>query len=141
MRRLFFLTILFLSAVMAVVPEALAEVLIIVHPDNIDQSLEPTELERIYLGKTTHWSDNSSIKVVMLKNGATHEAFLEQYLDRTVHRFVSYWRQMVFTGKGIPPRSFQVEKELADFVATTPGAVGYISDETRAPGVQIMVIR
>jgi len=118
----------------------LAGVLIIVHPDNVDQSLNSTDLERIYLGKTSHWSDDSAIKVVMLKNGATHEAFLEKYLNRTVHRFVSYWRQMVFTGKGIPPYSFVDEKELAAFVAATPGSVGYISDDTVAPGVQILEI-
>jgi len=141
MRRLLFITILILMVLTAVVPEVSAGVLIIVHPDNIDQSLESTELERIYLGKTTHWSDDSPIKAVMLKKGTTHEAFLNQYMDRTMHRFVSYWRQMIFTGKGIPPLSFPDEAKLAAYVAETPGSVGYISDGTLAPGVQIMKIR
>lgn len=123
------------------IPEVSAGVLIIVHPGNVDQSLEPSDLERIYLGKTTHWSDNSPIKAVMLKKGTTHEEFLNQFMDRTSHRFISYWRQMVFTGKGIPPRSFLNEKELAEFVAKTPGSVGYISDSILAPGVQILEIR
>jgi len=140
MRRLLFIIIALLMAFTAVVPEVSAGVLIIANPANSDQSMDSNKLERIYLGKTTHWSDDTPIQAVMLKNGTTHEAFLNLYMDRTVHRFVSYWRQMVFTGKGIPPKSFIDEAKLAAFVAETPGAVGYISDKTLAPGVQIIKI-
>lgn len=120
---------------------SLAGVLIIANPDVREGSMEENEIERIYLGKMTRWSDDSLIVPVMLKKGEIHEEFLDQYLDRTSHRFVSYWRQMVFTGKGIPPKSFTSEAELVAFVAATPGAVGYVSDSGAAPGIQILSIR
>ncbi len=141
MRRFVFITILVLMTQAVMVPKVWADILIIVNPGNIDQTLSATELQRIYLGKTTHWSDDSPIKAVMLKKGTIHEVFLEDFIGRTHHRFVSYWRQMVFTGKGIPPRSFATEAELAAFVAATPGAVGYIANDTLVSDVQIMEIR
>jgi hypothetical protein len=47
---------------------------------------------------------------------------------------------MVFTGKGIPPKSFDTEAELVDFVKTTPGAVGYVSPRTDVTGVKILAV-
>ena len=136
MQRLFsiLLLLLFTSPV-------LAGVVIIANPDNSELVLGHSEVERIYLGKMTHWSDDSGIVPVMLKNGATHEAFLDEYMNRTVHRFVSYWRQMVFTGKGIPPKTFTDDAELAAYVARTPGAVGYVSEKTSLSGVKVLKIR
>ncbi len=120
---------------------AMGGVVLIVNPGNLEGAIDHNEVERIYLGKMAHWSDGTPIIPVMLKNGKTHEAFLDEYLDRTVHRFVSYWRQMVFTGKGIPPKSFAAEAELVAFVAATPGAVGYVLETYLVPGVTTLSVR
>ena len=57
-------------------------------------------------------------------------------IDRSVQRFVTYWRQMVFTGKGMPPKSFASESDLVDFVARTPGSVGYVSTSVNVSSVK-----
>ena len=120
---------------------ALSTVLIIVNSEVTESELDKGELERIYLGKKSRWDDKTTIVPAMLKGGGTHEEFVDQYLDRTMQRFVSYWRQMVFTGKGVPPKSFATEAELRNFVATTPGAVGYLSAGASLPGVRALTIR
>lgn len=119
---------------------AAAEVVIIGNPDLPDPALNAKDLQRIYMGKQTRWVNDEAIVPVMLKAGPVHVAFVEDYLGRSVHRFVTYWRQMVFTGKGIPPRGFADEQELIIFVAETPGAVGYISAETTITGVKILSV-
>ncbi len=118
-----------------------AKVVMIANEENSEDVIDHSEVERIYLGKMTHWSDDSAIVPVMLKNGDLHEAFLDEYLDRTAHRFVSYWRQMVFTGKGMPPKSFAGPAELVTFVASHPGAIGYVSADTPLAAVKILTIR
>lgn len=120
---------------------ATAGVVLIGNAENTQMVVDDKEIVRIYLGKRTHWNDDTPIIPAMLKNGKTHEEFLDTYLDRTIHRFVSYWRQMVFTGKGMPPKSFANEAALIDFVAATPGAVGYISEAKLVPGVQVLSVR
>ncbi len=120
---------------------SLAGVVLIAHADCSEGVLDPNDIERIYLGKKTHWDDDTPIVPVILKNGKTHEEFLDKYLHRTSHRFVSFWRQMVFTGKGVPPKSFADEAALSAFVAATPGAVGYVTDTSVLPKVQTLSVR
>ena len=134
---LFLILVLFLAGP----GTALSTVLIIVNSEVTESELDKGELERIYLGKKSRWDDKTTIVPAMLKGGGTHEEFVDQYLDRTMQRFVSYWRQMVFTGKGVPPKSFATEAELRNFVATTPGAVGYLSAGASLPGVRALTIR
>ena len=112
------------------------ELVIIANPDLNDNSIEQRELQRIYLGKLTLWKNDTSIVPVMLKSGPLHEEFIEGYIDRSVQRFVTYWRQMVFTGKGMPPKSFASESDLVDFVARTPGSVGYVSSSANVSSVK-----
>jgi len=101
-------------------------------------SLETRTLKRIYLGLHTRWSDNQKIVPVMLDGGETHEAFVKEMLNKTVSKFVIYWKQALFSGRGVPPKSFSNEKELIKFVASTPGAMGYISGNTVPVNVKIL---
>ena len=117
-----------------------AELVIIANPDLPGPSLDVKGLQRIYMGKLTRWSNDEAIVPAMLKTGPVHDAFVESYLERSMHRFVTYWRQMVFTGKGMPPRSFASEKELIAFVAITPGSVGYASAEADTQDVKVLSV-
>jgi ABC-type phosphate transport system substrate-binding protein len=112
------------------------DLVIIANPGINDNSIEKRDLQRIYLGKQTQWQDNTSIVPVMLKSGPLRDEFIEGYVDRSVQRFVTYWRQMVFTGKGVPPKSFASESDLVDFVARTPGSVGYVSSAANLSSVK-----
>jgi ABC-type phosphate transport system substrate-binding protein len=117
-----------------------AELVIIGNPGLREPKIDTKGLQRIYLGKLTRWADDQAIVPVMLKSGPVHDEFVESYLDRSLHRFVTYWRQMVFTGKGMPPRSFADEKELVAFVAATPGAVGYASSKADTKAVKVLTV-
>ena len=116
------------------------DLVIIANPGLDDNSIEQKDLQRIYLGKQTRWEDNTSIVPVMLKSGPLQDEFIEGYLDRSIQRFATYWRQMVFTGKGVPPKSFASESDLVDFVARTPGSVGFASTGTNVSGVKVLAV-
>ncbi len=135
-----FVTMLFMvSIALGIGPRMAAandDLVIIANPNLADNSIGQRDLQRIYLGKQTLWKDDTSIVPVMLKSGPLHDEFIEGYIDRSVPRFVTYWRQMVFTGKGVPPKSFASESELVDFVARTPGSVGYVSSATNVSSVK-----
>jgi ABC-type phosphate transport system substrate-binding protein len=132
--------LLLVSATLAPLGVRAAELVIIANSAQSGPNLEAKDLERIYMGKLSRWDNDEAIVPVMLKGGPVHEAFVKSYLDRSPHRFVTYWRQMIFTGKGTPPRSFASEEELIAFVAATPGSVGYASAVTVGQDVKIMAI-
>jgi ABC-type phosphate transport system substrate-binding protein len=119
---------------------AAADLVIIANPGVAEYAIDSRDLQRIYLGKQTQWRDDTSIVPVMLKSGPLHDEFIERYIDRSVQRFVTYWRQRVFTGKGVPPKSFVQESELVAYVASTPGSVGFASAAANVSGVKVLAL-
>ena len=136
------LGVLLLPLLLAAVPASAdghQRVKLIAHPDVPDVECSEKNAQRIYLGKKTRWEGGLRIVPVMLRDGDVHEAFVEELLGRSVAKFEIYWKQAVFTGKGIPPQSFDDEGELMAYVAATPGAVGYVSRGARLRGVKELV--
>lgn len=112
-----------------------ADVIIIANNSVTEKKLERESLERIYLGKKSQWSDGSKVVPVVLKTGTVHSSFLKRYLDRDASQFSTYWKQVVFTGRGVPPKSFPNETNLVKYVNETPGAIGYVSTMPTAENV------
>jgi hypothetical protein len=46
---------------------------------------------------------------------------------------------MVFTGKGTPPKEVADDAAVKSFVATTPGAVGYIDESKVDASVKVLL--
>lgn len=132
------------AALAAGAPRAVAQpdpnLRIIAHPEVGVDAVDARFVERVYLGKRSRWPDGATVVPAMLKSGPVQERFVEAYLDRSLSRFVNYWRQAVFTGKGVPPQAFAREADLAAFVAATPGAMGFWSGRTPPNGVKILTI-
>jgi len=85
------------------------------------------DLRAIFMGTKTRFSDGSHAVPVTLKGGPAHEVFLRNYVGEAPEEFRSQWRKVVFTGQGAMPKAFDSESALIDYVAATPGAVGYVS--------------
>ena len=66
----------------------------------------------------------------MLKDGDVQEEFIEGILGDKTYKYATYWKQMVFTGRGIPPKALSSEKDVLSFISSTPGAIGYISRDS-----------
>ena len=105
-------------------------------------SLSKGEVRKIFMGKQTVWPGvgKNPVVFVTLKDGASHKAFLKGYLGKTPKQYASYWKKLVFTGKGKAPRSFKTEKDLLVYVTKTVGAVGYIGSKTASAAKNIKII-
>jgi hypothetical protein len=85
------------------------------------------DLRAIFIGTKSRFADGSHAVPVTLKGGAAHEVFLKNYVGEGPEEFRSQWRKLVFTGQGAMPKTFDSESALIEYVAVTPGAVGYAS--------------
>jgi hypothetical protein len=47
-------------------------------------------------------------------------------LKKTVRQFRAYWKRHLFSGQGTAPKTFASSKQVADFVAANPGAIGIL---------------
>jgi hypothetical protein len=97
------------------------------------------DLRAIFMGTKTRFADGSHAVPVTLKGGPAHEVFLKNHVSETPEEFRSQWRKVVFTGQGAMPKAFDSESALLDYVAATPGTVGYVSRIPSQEGVKSLV--
>ena len=109
---------------------ATADVIVIANESVPESSISKLDLQLIFLGKKKSWDNGGIIKPAMLKSGTTHEEFIERYIQKTVLKFSSFWKNAILSGTGLPPKSFSIEKDLVKYVAGKKNAVGYISSDT-----------
>jgi len=95
-----------------------------------ENKLTKKEVENIFLGKQTKWENGKKITFFTLKSSNTHKAFLKEYIGKTSSQYKTFWKKQIFTGKGKAPKSFTSEKDLINYISSTKGAVGYISNKT-----------
>jgi len=96
------------------------------------------DLRSIFMGTRTRFSDGSHAVPVTLKGGAAHEVFLKNYVGEGPEEFRAQWRKVVFTGQGAMPKAFDSESALIEYVAATPGAVGYASRISSQDNVKLL---
>src|SRR5271170_4443745 len=80
------------------------------------------------------------VEPVLEKDGPVHEAFLHEYLGGTDDDLQSYYRALVFSGRGSMPKQLDSDAEVVAYVARTKGAIGYVSAETSTEGVKTLAI-
>jgi ABC-type phosphate transport system substrate-binding protein len=107
---------------------ASAQDVIFVANKNVQISaIKASDLHAIFTGEKTRFADGSHAVPVILRGGPAHEVFVKNYCDETPAEFRAQWRKAVFTGQGAMPRAFDSESALLQYVAETPGAIGYVS--------------
>ena len=104
------------------------------------RQVKSEELREIFLGERRTLADGSKISPVFLKNGPAHQAFLKAYVGKSDGAFRAGWMRLVFTGKGTLPRTFESEAGLLEYVAATPGAIGYTGLFTARPNVKVLAV-
>ncbi|MCP4353828.1 MAG: hypothetical protein GY795_50925 [Desulfobacterales bacterium] len=119
-----------LLTIIAFSSPAFADVIIIANKNVPENTLTREQLREIFLGKRVQWSNHDKIHVATVKDDdGVYEIFLKQYLNKSHAKWKSYWKRMVFTGRGVPPKTIISEAEAIAYIAETKGAVGYISSE------------
>jgi hypothetical protein len=120
--------ILALAFISCSVPAAHGQdVLFVVNKDVHISEIKASDLHAIFTGEKTRFADGSHAIPVLLKGGPVHEVFVKNYCGETPEEFRAQWRKAVFTGQGAMPRAFDSESALLQYVAETPGAIGYVS--------------
>ena len=103
-------------------------------------SVTADELKRVFLATATSLG-GSHVEPVLEKGGATHEAFLKEYVGKTDAALNTYYRSLVFTGKASMPKQLGSDADVAAYVAKTKGAIGYVATATEAPDVKVLEVK
>lgn len=101
-------------------------------------SVNAEMIKKIYSGHVTKWPDNQAIVVSVMEGSDAHKEFLKTYVNKSEAQFSSTWKKMMFTGQASYPKNFNSAQSLVDFVAKTPGAIGYVDAAAKTDGVNVV---
>ena len=112
------------------VPEALADdrsFAVIAAPGITERRMTKESVSLIFRRKQNYWEDGTRIQPVNLPpSHPLRRAFSLSILGNLPEQMEDYWREMYFHGV-LPPHVLASEEAVILFVASTPGAIGYVS--------------
>jgi ABC-type phosphate transport system substrate-binding protein len=132
---------LFVAFASLLTQRAYAQVVIIANPSVKAAAISKTELAEVFTGGASSLKDGSRVSPVLLKAGTIQNAFLGEFIGKSDAAFRAGWRSLVFSGQGAMPKAFDSETALMEYVATTPGAIGYVSESTARSKVKTLAVR
>ena len=115
---------------------------VIVHSTNPAASMSPGDLSKIFLKRTTKWSDGRTATPLDLpESSGTRASFSKAVHNKSVDAIKAYWQQMVFSGRAVPPAQRASVREIVDYVESNPGAVGYLPAGASVGNCKVLSIR
>ena len=121
--------------------DGLKDLKVVVHPGNPATELDRDALSRLFLKKTLRWPDGVAVQPVEPATSTLRAAFAEQVHGKSLNAVRSYWTQLIFSGRDVPPLERAGDAEVVAFVRATRGAIGYVSASADVTGVKVLPLR
>src|SRR5271155_3660120 len=136
-----FLSILLVGTVLSCMAAQAQDVVVIVNNGVKATSASSDDIRGVFTGDKSSLGDGSHVTPVTLKSGADHEAFLKTYVGKGDTAYRTAWRSLVFTGQGTMPKTVDSDAAMVDYVAATPGAIGYVGKDVAHDKVKTLAIK
>jgi ABC-type phosphate transport system substrate-binding protein len=126
---------------LALVSHAHAEIAIITHPDTRVAGVTLDELEKIYLGKKSRFSNGIKAEPIDQVEGRDlRKRFYKAVTEMDERAVKRYWSQRMFTGKGKPPEAMDDDQDVMKYISDNPNSLGYVEGRYVDDTVKILLI-
>ncbi len=113
-------------------------VAVIVNPNNAN-TLSEADVTRIFLGKKKAYPDGSeAIPVDQAEGSPIRSSFVSTVLKKNDQQIKAYWAQLLFTGKGTPPKEVGGGADVKKLIAENPALIGYIDSSEVDASVKVV---
>jgi ABC-type phosphate transport system substrate-binding protein len=113
---------------------------IVVNTSNPATSMSKDEVARIFLKKSTKFSDGRSASPVDLAvNSSIRESFSKSVLGKPASAVDAYWQQQIFSGRDIPPPQ-KSEASAISFVRSNENGIAYVSPGADTAGLKVISV-
>jgi ABC-type phosphate transport system substrate-binding protein len=139
MKKIMYALLLVASASIFVV-QAKAQVIVVANNSVKASDVSKNDLKDVFTGSSTSLGGGGVVPI-LLKAGTAHEEFLQAYIGKNDTAYRAGWRSLVFSGQGSMPKSVDGDAAVVEFVAHTPGAIGYIGKASPHEGVKVLAVK
>ena len=129
MRRALLSVLALAAFATGVAPVASADALyrVIVHPQVKGTQIPRAALSSIFLKQAPRWGDGRTVLPVdQSMRSSVRKSFSADVLQQGIVEVQVYWHRRMAAGVTPPPVK-TTDEEIVSFVASTPGAIGYVS--------------
>ena len=114
---------------------------VVVHPTSTEDALARAQLSQLFLKKMTRWPGGQGVSPVEPADDKLRERFCRAVHGKSLNAVRSYWNQLIFSGREVPPLEKPSDDEVLAYVRATPGAIGYVSAAAETPGVKTVSLK
>jgi len=100
-------------------------IVVIVGEKSPINSISDRQVRRLFLGKSIKLPNGSRAALATYDPVAT--VFNDQALKRTDAQVNAAWSRLKFSGRSLEPKIFNDPKQLVNYIAKQPNAIGYIA--------------
>lgn len=116
-----------------------AEFVVVVGAKSPVAALTAEQAAQLFLGKVSTFPGGEQATPIDLPDGAAiRNEFYEKLTNKTQKQVLAYRANMVFSGKGKPPKEVASSQDVKKAVAESPGAVGYIEKSAADSSVKVV---
>lgn len=106
----------------------------VVHPDVKGTQIPRSILSSLFLKDVVRWGDGLMVRPVdQSLSSALREEFTRQILTVPVDAVPRFWQRKIMKGISPPPVK-ESDEDVIEYVASTRGAIGYVSANAIVPG-------
>lgn len=115
---------------------------VVVNEGNPIDSASSELLTELFLKRRIEWPDGTSARPAdLVADTEARKEFSKSVLHRSVAAVKSYWQQMIFAGRGVPPPELESDAAVMAYVARYRGGVGYVSAGASLNRVKAITVR
>lgn len=116
-----------------------ADVAVIVHPSSPVATMTVEDVSRIFLGKSNNFPGGAqAIAINQDEGSAARVKFNDSVCKKNASQYKAYWAQLMFTGKGTPPKDVGGDAAVKALIAANPNMIGYVDASAVDASVKVV---
>ena len=116
-----------------------AQVAVIANKSVAESKIDVSKATNIYLLKDKTWSDGKAVVPFTLKSDNDASTKFFDAIGKSSMEMKKLWMRLQLTGEGQAPEGLGSEEEVVNKVASTPGAIGFVSAAKVNDSVKILL--
>ncbi|CBL45275.1 Conserved hypothetical protein [gamma proteobacterium HdN1] len=128
-----------IGALLLIAPSfASAEIAVIVNLNNKDK-ITMDDVQKTYLAKTKTFPGGGKIVALDQAEGSTSRVeFVSKVVKKDEAQMKAYWSRLIFTGKGVPPKTLDSDAAVLEAVISNPNAIGFVEADSVTDKVRVI---
>ena len=102
-------------------------------------NISMSQLKSIYTGKTKYWESGEAVVIAVVEDKT--DGVLNEVTGMDAGQFRTFWKRLVFSGRGQEPKYRNDVDAIVSLVASTKGAIAIVPAEAELKGVKKLEIR